>query len=98
MVIKVVQDELVEMLGEKGEGLNLAAVPPVPILLVGLQGSGKPTTTAQIGLRLRTRDLTKVPTASLDLALTAAPEPGTDDRREGLTCVSSCSHGGSADE
>src|SRR3546814_2796650 len=68
MVIKVVHDELVEMLGEKGEGLNLAAVPPVPILLVGLQGSGKTTTTAKIGLRLRTRDKKKVLMASLDVA------------------------------
>src|SRR3546814_18065764 len=67
-------DELVEMLGEKGEGLNLAAVPPVPILLVGLQGSGKTTTTAKIGLRLRTRDKKKVLMASLDVARQAAQE------------------------
>src|SRR3546814_20908210 len=67
-------DELVEMLGEKGEGLNLAAVPPVPILLVGLQGSGKTTTTAKIGLRLRTRDKKKVLMASLDVARPAAQE------------------------
>src|SRR3546814_1278087 len=62
------------MLGERGEGLNLAAVPPVPILLVGLQGSGKTTTAAKIGLRLRTRDKKKVLMASLDVARPAAQE------------------------
>src|SRR3546814_2818555 len=74
MVIKVVHDELVEMLGEKGEGLNLAAVPPVPLLLVGLQGSGKTTTTAKIGLRLRTRAKKKVLMASLNVARPAAAD------------------------
>src|SRR3546814_12525556 len=62
------------MLGERGEGLNLAAVPPVPILLVGLQGSGKTTTAAKIGLRLRTRDKKKVLMASLDVARPEAQE------------------------
>lgn len=74
MVIKAVHDELVEMLGAKGEGLNLVAVPPVPVLLVGLQGSGKTTTTAKIGLRFRTRDKKKVLMASLDVARPAAQE------------------------
>ena len=46
MVIKVVYDELVSLLGDKNSELNLNQVPPVPIMLVGLQGSGKTTTTA----------------------------------------------------
>src|SRR3546814_20049242 len=57
MVIKIVHDHLVEMLGGAGDGSELAfnAVPPVPVLMVGLQGSGKTTSTAQIALRLPTR-------------------------------------------
>ena len=48
MVIKVVYDELVSLLGDKNSELNLNQVPPVPIMLVGLQGSGKTTTTAKL--------------------------------------------------
>ena len=48
MVVKVVYDELVTLLGEKNSEINLNSVPPVPIMLVGLQGSGKTTTTAKI--------------------------------------------------
>ena len=40
MVVKIVYDELVKLLGEKNEDINLNAVPPVPMMLVGLQGSG----------------------------------------------------------
>ena len=50
MVVKIVHDELVEMLGADAEPIDLAAQPPVPIMLVGLQGSGKTTTTAKIAL------------------------------------------------
>ena len=49
MVIKIVHDHLVEMLGAESAGLNLRAPPPVPILIVGLQGSGKTTTAAKLG-------------------------------------------------
>ncbi|NNG03199.1 MAG: signal recognition particle protein [Inquilinus sp.] len=77
-VIKIVHDGLVEMLaGEEGEGaaeLNLVAVPPVPILMVGLQGSGKTTSTAKIALRLTNRDKKKVLMASLDVRRPAAQE------------------------
>ncbi|TWT15580.1 signal recognition particle protein [Reyranella sp. CPCC 100927] len=52
MVVKIVHDHLVEMLGGEASELNLNAVPPVVILMVGLQGSGKTTTTAKIARRL----------------------------------------------
>ncbi|MEI6986137.1 MAG: signal recognition particle protein, partial [Rhodospirillaceae bacterium] len=74
MVIKIVHDHLIEMLGSEGEPLNLNAVPPVPILMVGLQGSGKTTTTAKIALRLKTRERKKVLMASLDVRRPAAQE------------------------
>jgi signal recognition particle subunit SRP54 len=52
MVIKLVNDHLVEMLGGTVADLDLNAIPPVVILMVGLQGSGKTTTSAKIGYRL----------------------------------------------
>ena len=52
MVIKLVNDHLVEMLGGTAADLDLNAIPPVVILMVGLQGSGKTTTSAKIGYRL----------------------------------------------
>ena len=48
MVVKVVYDELVSLLGDSNADINLNAVPPVPMMLVGLQGSGKTTTTAKL--------------------------------------------------
>ncbi len=78
MVVKIVNDHLVEMLsgGENADepGLNLNAVPPVPILMVGLQGSGKTTTTAKIALKLKTAEKKKVLMASLDTRRPAAQE------------------------
>jgi signal recognition particle subunit SRP54 len=73
-VIKIVHDCLVEMLGEANESLNLAAVPPVPILMVGLQGSGKTTTTGKIAKRLTERERKRVLMASLDVNRPAAQE------------------------
>ena len=52
MVVKIVNDHLVEMLGGTVADLDLNAIPPVVILMVGLQGSGKTTTSAKIGYRL----------------------------------------------
>jgi signal recognition particle subunit SRP54 len=52
MVIKIVNDHLVEMLGGTVSDLDLNAIPPVVILMVGLQGSGKTTTSAKIAYRL----------------------------------------------
>jgi signal recognition particle subunit SRP54 len=74
MVVKIVHDELVAMLGREGEPIDLHAAPPVPILMVGLQGSGKTTTTAKIAYRLTTRDRKKVLMASLDTRRPAAQE------------------------
>src|SRR6266403_2056077 len=79
MVVKIVHDHLVEMLGgsaapSSGDGLDLNATPPVAIMLVGLQGSGKTTTAAKIALRLKTRERKKVLMASLDVQRPAAQE------------------------
>ncbi len=74
MVVKLVHDQLVEMLGGESVGLDLAAPPPAAVMLVGLQGSGKTTTTAKIGKRLQERERKKVLMASLDVARPAAQE------------------------
>jgi signal recognition particle subunit SRP54 len=74
MVVKIVHDELVAMLGSDADPISLAAQPPVPILMVGLQGSGKTTTTAKIAYRLTQRDRKKVLMASLDTRRPAAME------------------------
>ncbi len=72
-VVKVVHDALVEALGGEGVvGLNLQAPPPLPILLVGLQGSGKTTTAAKLALRLKEKERRKVLLASLDVQRPAA--------------------------
>ncbi|MEL6371599.1 MAG: signal recognition particle protein [Pseudomonadota bacterium] len=75
-VIKIVNDALTDMLGGKGAvaDLNLAMAPPAPVLMVGLQGSGKTTSTAKIALRLQKRDKKKVLMASLDTRRPAAME------------------------
>ena len=74
MVVKVVHDELVSTLGTEGNELNLTGVPPVAIMMVGLQGSGKTTTSAKLGLRLSKRDNKKVLMASLDIYRPAAQQ------------------------
>jgi signal recognition particle subunit SRP54 len=74
MVIKVVHDHLVETLGGDTSDLEITGTPPVPVLMVGLQGSGKTTTTAKIALRLATRERKKVLMASLDVQRPAAQE------------------------
>jgi signal recognition particle subunit SRP54 len=74
MVIKIVHDELVRTLGSDAEPIDLNAAPPVVMMLVGLQGSGKTTTTAKIGKRLEARDKRKVLMASLDTRRPAAQE------------------------
>jgi signal recognition particle subunit SRP54 len=72
-VAKIVNDALVEALGGAGAvPLNLNAAPPAPILMVGLQGSGKTTTSAKIALRLANRERKKVLLASLDTQRPAA--------------------------
>jgi signal recognition particle subunit SRP54 len=74
MVVKIVHDTLVDTLGGEGEQVMLPADPPGAILMVGLQGSGKTTTTAKLALRLKQRDHKKVLMASLDVARPAAQE------------------------
>ena len=74
MVVKIVNDVLIETLGGEGQSIDLQAVPPVPILMVGLQGSGKTTTTAKIAKRLTDRFGKKVLLASLDTRRPAAME------------------------
>jgi signal recognition particle subunit SRP54 len=76
MVVKIVHDHLVEILGggEREEGLNLNAVPPVVIMMVGLQGSGKTTTSAKLARLLKLRERKKVLMASLDVQRPAAQE------------------------
>jgi signal recognition particle subunit SRP54 len=84
MVVKIVHDHLVEVLGgdepargrspDGAGGIDLNATPPVAVMLVGLQGSGKTTTAAKIALRLKTRERKKVLMASLDVQRPAAQE------------------------
>ncbi len=74
MVVKVVYDELVKLLGEKNEEINLNAVPPVPMMLVGLQGSGKTTTTAKLAKFLENNKKKKIMMVSLDVYRPAAQE------------------------
>jgi signal recognition particle subunit SRP54 len=73
-VVKIVHDQLVEMLGADAETIDLNAVPPVAVLMVGLQGSGKTTTTAKIAKRLSDRQNRRVLLASLDTRRPAAME------------------------
>ena len=74
-VIKIVNDHLIEMLGgETAEIAIAAASPPAAVLLVGLQGSGKTTTTAKLGRFLRVSHKKRVLMASLDTSRPAAME------------------------
>jgi signal recognition particle subunit SRP54 len=74
-VVKIVNDALVEMLGgEEPSELDLNAAPPVVIMMVGLQGSGKTTTTAKLGKLLKEKHGKKVLMASLDVNRPAAQE------------------------
>lgn len=74
MVIKIVNDVLIETLGADADPINLDAAPPVAIMMVGLQGAGKTTTAAKIAKRLRDREKRKVLMASLDVKRPAAQE------------------------
>ncbi|WAC29137.1 signal recognition particle protein [Ancylobacter sp. SL191] len=74
MVVKIVHDELIAMLGSDAKPIDLEAAPPVPVLMVGLQGSGKTTSTAKIAKRLSERGNRKVLMASLDTRRPAAME------------------------
>ncbi|WP_419825092.1 signal recognition particle protein [Sphingomonas sp.] len=73
-VVKIVSDQLTEMLGSEASDLQLDVTPPAIVMMVGLQGSGKTTTTAKIAKRLRERGRKKVLMASLDVNRPAAQE------------------------
>src|SRR5438445_9749830 len=74
MVVKLVHDQLVEMLGSNADPIDLNAPAPVAIMMVGLQGSGKTTTTAKIARRLTEQGKRRVLMASLDTRRPAAME------------------------
>src|SRR5688572_15167669 len=73
-VVKIVNDALTEMLGSEASDLLIDVTPPAIIMMVGLQGSGKTTTTAKIAKRLKDKDRKKVLMASLDVNRPAAQE------------------------
>jgi len=72
MVVKIVNDTLVETLGGETSGLNVDVTPPAIVMLVGLQGSGKTTTTAKLAKRLTEKGRKRVLMASLDVNRPAA--------------------------
>ena len=74
MLVKIVYDQLVEVLGGKTEEINLKAVPPASILLVGLQGSGKTTTAVKLAKNLEKNLNKKILLVSLDIYRPAAQE------------------------
>ena len=74
MVVKIVYDELVSLLGSKNSEINLNAIPPVSMMVVGLQGSGKTTTTAKLAKYIEKQKKKKVMMVSLDVYRPAAQE------------------------
>jgi len=74
MLVKIVHDELIKLLGEKNEEINLKAVPPASILLVGLQGSGKTTTSVKLAKNIEKNFKKKILLVSLDIYRPAAQE------------------------
>lgn len=74
MVVKILHDQLVATLGADNQGIDLNAAPPIAIMMVGLQGSGKTTTTAKLAKRLTDRQRRKVLMTSLDVRRPAAME------------------------
>ena len=87
MVVKIVHDQLIETLGVTTDAIDLNAPAPVPIMLVGLQGSGKTTTAAKIARRLNEQMRRKTLMASLDVRRPAARRaPGRVRRRAKRGC------------
>ena len=74
VMVKVVQEELVKVLGDATEGINFNAQPPVVILMAGLQGAGKTTTTGKLAKYLIERENKKVMVVSADVYRPAAIE------------------------
>lgn len=73
-VVKIVNDALIDMLGAEASELAIEVTPPAVVMMVGLQGSGKTTTTAKLGKRLSEKGRKKVMMASLDVNRPAAQE------------------------
>jgi len=73
-LVKIVHDELVRVMGEENEALDLKSSPPVVVLLAGLQGSGKTTTTAKLAKLLKEDSKKKVMVVSCDVYRPAAIE------------------------
>jgi signal recognition particle subunit SRP54 len=74
MIVKIVYDELVNILGNKNEEISLKATPPISLLLVGLQGSGKTTSAAKLAKLIEKKFKKKVMLVSLDVYRPAAQE------------------------
>ena len=74
MVVKIVHDHLVKTLGDRNISIDIDAAPPVIILMLGLQGSGKTTSSAKLAKRLTLKNKKKVLMASLDIYRPAAQE------------------------
>ena len=74
MVVKIVNDELVNFLGDKNQEINLKSNPPISIMMVGLQGSGKTTSTAKLSKFLEKNNKKKIMMASLDIYRPAAQD------------------------
>lgn len=73
-VVKIVNDALIDMLGAEASDLDIEVTPPAVVMMVGLQGSGKTTTTAKLAKRLSEKGRKKVMMASLDVNRPAAQE------------------------
>ena len=74
MVVKIVNDELTDLLGSESYDVNLKSKPPAIILMVGLQGSGKTTSSAKLAKWIEKNKNKKVLMASLDIYRPAAQE------------------------
>ena len=74
MIVKIVNDELIKLLGSEKAEINFASNPPVILLMVGLQGAGKTTTSGKLALRLKSKNHKKVLLASLDTYRPAAAD------------------------
>jgi signal recognition particle subunit SRP54 len=74
MIIKIVNDELIKLLGSEKAEIDFASNPPVILLMVGLQGAGKTTTSGKLALRLKSKNHKKVLLASLDTYRPAAAD------------------------
>ena len=72
--VKIVHEELVDVMGQANDALNLATTPPAIVLMAGLQGSGKTTTVAKLALYLKEREKKRVAVVSADVYRPAAIE------------------------